>query len=499
MVRCSPGLGKRHSDAHLAECAARLWWARRGDHGELRGRGMQTNGAILMADLSVEFPAVQPANSVGLLALIRAFRSDLLGVFSANFYADRRVSFRRFGHRFVCFNDPDDINHVLNTEMDRYQPNVLARRLLEPFVGRGLLFAEGEEWRRQHGQLAPFFQPRNMERLIVSFHQTVERTIGGWPADSELERNLLVDFRRLTLAVIARSLLSIDDESGTARLADFASRAEGSGALLKWQDYVALLVSDAFAQPSDRRAVATQWRHWVEGLLDGRPPIENIDEARDMLDLIRAGRKESAGGSASRQEMVDQVATMLSAGFITTAVALFWSVLMLALFPARQEAVRRDLCCGDASAPPNWDSLRSSRTAMAFFYETLRLFPPAYIIAREARLEDALGDFRIPARATVIIAPWLVHRHSSLWSKPHRFDPDRFLQDGRVVTPRGWMPFGVGPRVCIGSAFATLEVLIVLRQLLSRYTVGLRGQPPRPIGRVTLVPEFQPTFILRPL
>jgi cytochrome P450 len=452
-----------------------------------------------MVDFSAEPPAIRPASSVSVLALIRAFRSDLLGAFSANFYMDLRISLRRFGHHFVCLNDPDEINHVLNTDMHRYQPNVLARRLLEPFVGRGLLFAEGEEWRRQHGLLTPFFQPRNMDRLILPFHETAHRAIDGWPTGSTLERNLLVDFRRLTLAVIARSLLSIDDESGTARLADFASRAEGVGALLKWQDYVALLVSGAVAQPSQRRDIASQWRRWVEGLLDSRPPIENVDDARDMLDLMRAGRDGKGSSSALRQEMVDQVATMLAAGFITTAIALFWSAVMLALFPAHQDAVRRDLCRGDPSAPPEWESLRSSRTAMAFFYETLRLFPPAYIIAREARVEDALGDFRIPTGATVIIAPWLVHRHTSHWAKPDQFDPDRFLQDGRVVTPPNWMPFGVGPRVCIGSAFATLEVLIVLRQLLSRYIVGLRGPPPRPIGRVTLVPEFQPTFTLRPL
>ena len=221
----------------------------------------------------------------------------------------------------------------------------------------------------------------------------------------EFERNLLADFRRLTLAAIARSLLSIDDENRTSQLADFASKAESSGALLEWRDYVALLVFSGIAPPPKRRDIAAQWHVWVEALLDSRPPIDNVDQAHDMIDLLRAGRNGESGGPTPREEIVDQVGTMLSAGFITTALALFWTVLMLALFPSHQEAVRRDLCQDGATAPPEWSSLRSSRTSTAFLYETLRLFPPAYVIAREAQVEDRIGDFRIPRGAAVIIAP----------------------------------------------------------------------------------------------
>ena len=144
-------------------------------------------------------------------------------------------------------------------------------------------------------------------------------------------------------------------------------------------------------------------------------------------------------------------------------------------------------------------ALRSSRVATAFLYESLRLYPPAYIIAREARLDDQIGDFRIPRGAAVMIAPWLVHRHMALWQNPHRFDPNRFIQGGRIATPRAWMPFGSGPRVCIGSAFATMELLVVLRCLLGRYKITLIGAPPSAVGRVTLLPDFQPLFRLTAL
>src|SRR5262249_46026014 len=157
--------------------------------------------------------------------------------------------------------------------------------------------------------------------------------------------------------------------------------------------------------------------------------------------LLRAARDASTGAALPREAIVDQIGTMLAAGFATTALGLFWTALMLALFPEHQEEVRRELCQGPLHLPPDFQALRSSPIATAFLYETLRLYPPAYIIAREARLEDRIGDFPIPRGAAVIIAPWLVHRHAALWQRPHRFDPNRFLQAGRITLPKAWMAF----------------------------------------------------------
>ena len=147
-----------------------------------------------------------------------------------------------------------------------------------------------------------------------------------------------------------------------------------------------------------------------------------------MLDLMRATRDAGSGPPLSRDAICDQIGTMLSAGFATTALALYWTALMLALFPEHQEAVRRELCPGlkpdstgrAGAPPPDMQALRSSPVATAFLYESLRLYPPAYIIVREAKVEDRIGDFRIPRGAAVIVSPWLVHRHSALWPDPQR-------------------------------------------------------------------------------
>lgn len=448
-------------------------------------------------------PPIRPAPSVGGLRLLQAFRSDVLGAFSASAYSDLRVSFRRFGRRFIFLSDPEDINHVLNTHIDRYQANILAERLLEPLTGRGIVLAEGEEWTQLHRRLIPAFRPRHIERLIPSFHETAASHVASWSKGGDCERDLLVDFRRLTLDIIARSMLSIEDEARTAQLADFASAAESAGALLRWQDYVALLIWKDIAQPPERQAIGVRWRAWIQELLDQRPPLDDPDQARDMLDMMRAAGDAGSGPPLTREAICDQIGTMLAAGFATTSLALFWTVLMLALFPEHQEAVRRELCPGPKdgpmTAPPDMQALRSSPVATAFLYETLRLYPPAYVIVREARLEDRIGDFCIPRGAAVIISPWLVQRHSAHWQNPHGFDPSRFVQGGRIATPQAWMPFGSGPRVCIGAAFATMELLVILRCLLARYSISLVGAPPSPVGRVTLLPDSQPLFRLKVL
>jgi len=442
-------------------------------------------------------PWFEPADSVGTFDLIRALRSNLLAGFDASAYIELSGSFRLLGRRYFYLNDTADVDHVLNRHEDRYQPHLLAKRLLEPVLGRGLLLAEGNEWHRQHRRMAPLFQPRRIERLIASFHDTAARRIASWRAGTG-GRNLLADFRELTLAVMARAMLSLEEGTETAELAEFAGRSDNAGSLLHWQDYVATLWRVDLGQPRARRNMAQRWRRWVRSLLEQRAPIADADEARDMLDLLRTARDE-AGANLSEQEIIDQLGTILAAGFATTSLALFWTALTLAAFPAHQEAVRAELCRGSASAPPDSQTLRASRRTMAFLYETLRLYPPSYIIAREARQEDWIGGLRIPRGAGVLILPWLLHRHQAHWQEPHRFLPERFLRSGRIVTPPAWIPFGTGPRVCIGAVFATTEILVVLRCILARFRLGLQGPVPRPVGKVSLSPEFEPRFTLTTL
>jgi cytochrome P450 len=336
--------------------------------------------------------------------------------------------------------------------MDRYHRDPIGRRILEPSIGRGILLAEGAEWRRQRRSLASAFQPRYVDRLIPAFHAEATRRIARWDEGSAQSQNLLEGFRALTLAIAARAMFSIEDDDQTAELAKLMNDAERLTSFLDWRDFLSLLLGRGIPQPPVRQEFGERWRAWTVSFLEKRPPLTQLDEARDLLDLLRVARDEASDGAFPMEVIVDQVGTMMAAGFETTAVALFWVALLLALFPEQQEAVRDELCAQGAETAPEPQFLRSLLTTTAFIYETLRLYPPVHSFWRQTDVGDRVGDLEIPRGATITVSPWVLHRHQRHWDNPHDFDPGRFIRDGRIAVPKTWMPFGTGPRICLGRA-----------------------------------------------
>jgi cytochrome P450 len=436
---------------------------------------------------------------LGTVAMLRALHSNALGTYSARAYTEPHLHIRLLGRHFFLLNDPDEIDQVLNARMDRYHRDPIGRRILEPSIGRGILLAEGPEWRRQRRSLASAFQPRYVDRLIPAFHAVATQRIARWTAENRQSRNLLADFRALTSAIAARAMFSIEDDDQTAELAKLMNNTERRTSFLNWRDFLSLMLGPGIPQAPARRAFGEQWRAWTISFLENRPPLTQLDEARDLLDLLRAARDEDSNGAFPKEVIVDQVGTMMAAGFETTAVALFWVALLLALFPEQQEAVRDELCAQGAETAPEPQFLRSLPTTTGFIYETLRLYPPVHSFSRQTDVGDRIGDLEIPRGATITVSPWVLHRHQRHWDNPDGFDPRRFIREGRVAVPKAWMPFGNGPRVCLGMSFATTEILTVLRILLARHRIVLRGRLPQPIGRAVLLPSFEPDFELMPI
>jgi cytochrome P450 len=199
------------------------------EHGKVRPMPSVADAALLPPSIISPDDLPQPAISerdLGTLALLRALRTNGLATYSTRTYTETRLHRRLLGRDFFLLSDPADIDHVLNRPMDRYRRDPLGRRVLEPTVGRGVLLAEGAEWRRQRYSLAPAFQPRYVDRLIPAFHEAAARRIAQWDAEGVQSRNLLIDFRALTLAIAARAMFSIEDDRRTAELAKLMNEAE---------------------------------------------------------------------------------------------------------------------------------------------------------------------------------------------------------------------------------------------------------------------------------
>jgi unspecific monooxygenase len=236
----------------------------------------------------------------------------------------------------------------------------------------------------------------------------------------------------------------------------------------------------------------------IDSIMHTRMDAPASDTPRDLFDLLRGARDPDTGAAFSHDELRDQVATMILAGHETTAVALFWAMTLLAAAPEVQDRIATEANSLDLSPDHATQALPHLTTTSAVVSETLRLYPPAFVIVRQAIAADRCGDIEIPRGAVIMIAPWVLHRHHRLWRDPDAFDPSRFLPDATAPPRFTYLPFGVGPRVCVGAQFALAEATLALAALTRAFHITREDTTPvLPVALVTTQPDHAPMFRLR--
>jgi cytochrome P450 len=239
-----------------------------------------------------------------------------------------------------------------------------------------------------------------------------------------------------------------------------------------------------------------RWTAFVTMLMAERRAAGKSGDApaQDLFDLIGAARDPDTNAGFSDELLADEVATMILAGHETTATALFWALYLLALDPESQERLAREAQQAEGSA--DVERLPFTRAVVD---ETLRLYPPAFLIARAASGPDELADHPVRKGDVVLIAPWLLHRHEKLWQAPNAFLPERFMPGAPPPDRFAYLPFGVGARVCIGAHFALVEATLALARLIAAFKIELVDKlPVLPVGVVTTQPNRSPMFVIRP-
>jgi cytochrome P450 len=256
---------------------------------------------------------------------------------------------------------------------------------------------------------------------------------------------------------------------------------------------------NAFAFAGRNRArFQKSWFDAIDAIVAQRKSQAVREEHRDLLDLLRALKDAETGEILSDIEIRDQCATMFFAGSETTARLMFWTAYVLTLDCCEQSRIRAEVLAfpPERVAPlgdlQNWPRLRNA------LLETLRLYSPLPHILRDAIGPDKIGDEIVRSNTQIWISPWLMHRHRKFWDKPTAFIPDRFANKSAPWTQMpAYIPFGAGPRICIGLSFALAEAQVVMATLLSRYAISLPDtRPVLPIGRVTIEPSYEPLFRL---
>jgi len=444
-------------------------------------------------------PLVPPApprasDSMSALGRIAAIRKSTIATWGQRAYEDDIIEGRFLGRSSFIVNTPDAIRHVLIENYENYTRTPAGIRVLRPMLGDGLLLAEGRDWRHQRRTLAPAFTPRAVTTLVPHMVSAIEETVAQLDARRDDPLDLREAMQRMTLEIAGRTMFSFSMGRHGATLRDFV--IEYSERLAR-PHFFDLLLPTGWPSPQDiaRAIFRRRWTRFIQALIAERRAIGKNQDAppRDLLELMVAARDPETGQAFSDAQLGDQVATMILAGHETTATALFWSLYLLSLDPATQEQVASEVRQQDISTLADMERLPFTR---AVIDETMRLYPPAFLIARAAAGPDKLADNIAVGRGDIVlIAPWLLHRHEKLWDNPNAFVPARFAPGAPSPDRFAYLPFGVGPRVCIGAHFALVEATLALARIIGAFRIELVDQEPvLPMGVVTTQPDRSPLF-----
>jgi unspecific monooxygenase len=427
------------------------------------------------------------------LGRMKAMRKSAIGTWGQRAYEEDIIQGRFFGRGSFILNTPDAIRHVLVDNYENYTRTPPGIRVLRPMLGEGLLIAEGRAWKHQRRTLAPAFTPRAVETLVPHMIAAIDQTIMKLGAQVGAPVDLREAMQRMTLEIAGRTMFSFGMDRHGAALRDFVMEY---GARLARPHFLDLLLPLAWPTPQDvaRARFRKRWTAFVAMLMAERRAAGKNEGApsRDLFDLMNAARDPETGQAFTDEQLGDQIATMILAGHETTATALFWALYLLALDPATQDTVAQEVKSATVGGVLEIERLKYTR---AVIDETMRLYPPAFLIARAAAGPDEIAGLPIKNRDVILIAPWLLHRHEKLWRDPNAFIPSRFMAPSPPPDRFAYLPFGVGARVCIGAHFALVEATLALAKMIGAFRVTLLDKEPvMPIGVVTTQPDRSPMF-----
>jgi len=439
-----------------------------------------------------------------------AIRESVIGSWGQRAYEEDIVRGRFFSRSTFILNAPDAIRHVLVDNYENYTRTPAGFRVLRPMLGEGLLIAEGRAWKHQRRTLAPAFTPRAVSTLVPHMVAATDDTIAKLRAASNAPVDLREAMQRMTLEIAGRTMFSFGMDRHGAALRDFVMEY---GEKLARPHFLDMLLPLSWPSPQDfaRARFRKRWTAFIGMLMAERRATGKTDGAppRDLFDLMGAARDPETGEAFNDEQLGDEVATMILAGHETTATALFWALYLLALDPVTQEQVAAEVqaatvngagatASGAVATANGAVDIERLKFTRAVVDETMRLYPPAFLIARAAAGPDTIAGMPVKKKDVVLIAPWLLHRHEKLWRDPNAFVPSRFMT-GTPPDRFAYLPFGVGARVCIGAHFALVEAVLALAKLIGAFRVSMVDKAPvMPVGVVTTQPDRSPLFAIAP-
>jgi len=404
------------------------------------------------------------------------------------------------GMDLYMVNEPALVRHVMvDAALEQFPKHPALGDALRPLLGDSIFTTNGEVWKRQRELMDPSFEQARvklvygrMRDAAVAMRDRLACIADGATHDVEVEMT------HVAADIILRTILSEPLDGGTARLIfDAFARYQALAPRLMMPSFFGLRWLRPWWQARQSRRAATEIRELLVALIRPRHDAASRGEQGpdDILASLLRVRDPASGRGFSFDELVDQVAMLFLAGHETSASALSWSLHLLANSPDVQERLHAEAVRFLDLASEDTGALKDLVLARNVFRETLRLFPPVGFLARQCARAQPMRDKKVAAGASVIVSPWLIQRHRELWARPDEFDPDRYDREDETPAAKeslrkAYLPFGMGPRVCIGAAFALQEASLVLATLARHFRFEpVAGDVPEPVGRLTIRAE----------
>ena len=413
--------------------------------------------------------------------------------------------FEKYGDIYYAPNDdgglfvlkhPDHLREVLTTRASSFTKEHTAFAQLSRVLGEGLLTSDGETWTRQRRMVQPAFAPARMAEYARVMVEESLRTADAWSAAAG-PREIGQEMMTLTLRIVSAALFGHDVPNADIEVVARAMHAFQRS--LSTPDFLPSWLPNPPRRRLERSLAALD--DIIHRLIEQRMAQLQSEQAAstpatptrtDLLELlVTAVDVEGRGGKLTIKEVRDQLVTLFLAGHETTSHAMTWTFACLAQSPEAERALHAELDAVLGQRAPTLADLERLPYTEQVVSEAMRLYPPVYAIARRAREDTEVGGFRVPKGSEVMIWVYLTHRDPRFFPDPEAFRPERFEKERAAALPKlAYLPFGAGPRACIGRTFAMMEARLILATLAQRHRLVLgRGQSLAAVPRITLTPK----------
>ncbi|MBP1850699.1 cytochrome P450 [Rhizobium halophytocola] len=423
------------------------------------------------------------------IELMLQARTDFLSIWRKRDYTERVHEIRVLGRQIVIVNSPEHVRYVVakrHENFERKSPQM--RRALEYLLGDGLFISDGETWKQRRSLVNDIVHKNRVPAFGPVMERTTQELVERWSSLGDgAEVNVLAEMAGLTAEIISRSVFgnTLGRDSADAVTDSFTSYQSlidsiNIGYFLGFNEGLPV-----WRTPSLRRSVKR-----IHGIIDGvvEDHLAGRGDHDSMIQLLLRRQQKNPELKLDLVALRNEAATIFMAGHETTAATLTWAWYLLSKAHWVEKAVHAEIAKVCGKRTPTIDDVPQLEWCRAVIEETLRLYPPVPILARQAKEADVVGDIKVEPAALVLIVPWLLHRTGSLFEKPHHFRPERFLK-GRPA-PYSYIPFAAGPRVCPGLQFGLTEAILCLAILAQKFKVRVpEDHAVEPQCRLTLRPK----------